>query len=138
MLNGIAGTWWRWSERAEGPQHRLALPSYVTCTGQEEFGERPWGLQAGSSTGSKVWPGMEYPTVLNALILIQQPSEVRKCYFSHFPGEGQRCSCSGSHPMTHLISHCAFRRLNSHLNQAGTAFHHVGWHQQCVAKCFPK
>lgn len=32
MLNGITGTWWRWSEQAAGPQHRIALLSYVTCS----------------------------------------------------------------------------------------------------------
>lgn len=118
---------------------RTGLPCWGTSptrTGQDKFRERSWGLQAAGRGPGLSWQrrqrrqhGLAWhavPTILSALILIQQPGEVGNCYFSHFPGEGQRESCSGSHPMMYLISHCTFRCLNSHLNQEGTAFYDVG------------
>lgn len=81
-----------------------------------------------AAQGSKAWPGMQYPTVCNALI--QQHGESRKSYFSHFRGKVWICSCSGSHPMTHLTPNCMFRCSNSHFSQEGTGCHDVGWHQQ--------
>lgn len=132
MLNGTAGTWRRWSERGASPQHRTVLLSHSSQAHRAEQssgGCKLWqGLSWWSSTGSKAWPGMQYPTVLNALI--QQPGDSRNSHFSHFRGKVWICSCSGSHPMTHLTSNCMFRCLNSHFSQEGTDCHDVGGHQQ--------
>lgn len=133
MLSGTAGTWRRWSERGAGPQDCPAEPHLPGTQGRSKAlgaagSGRDQGLTWWSSPGSKAWPGMQYPTVLNALI--QQPGESRNSYFSPFGGKVWMYSCSGSYPMMHLTSHCMFRCLNLHFSQEGTDCHDVGWHQQ--------
>lgn len=71
MLSGTAGTWRRWSERGAGPQDCPAEPHLPGTQGRSKAlgaagSGRDRGLTWWSSTGSKAWPGMQYPTVLKA------------------------------------------------------------------------